>query len=72
MIVLFIYPAAMIILRTTNCQYSDTVPLRIMAIENTTVHIDNILTRWNLSAAQPMKTPTMVKTAMKLGPAKIW
>lgn len=38
------YPAAMIILKTTNCQYSLTEPLKTMAIEKTIVQMDNIRT----------------------------
>ena len=43
-----------------------------MAIAKTTVQTVNIFTLLYLSAAKPKMTPTIVKTAMKLGPAKIW
>lgn len=71
-IIIIIYPAAITILRRVSCQYSLTAPLSMMATENTTVDMESILTRWNLSAKKPIGIPANVKTAMKLGPAKIW
>lgn len=65
------YPAAIIILSNTSCQYSLTAPQIAMATAKTAVHTVNILTLLYLSAANPKITPTMVKTAMKLGPARI-
>lgn len=65
------YPAAIIILNTTSCQNSLTVPQRMIAMPKTAVHTVNIRTRLYLSAAKPNITPITVKTAIKLGPARI-
>ena len=66
------YPAANSILHTTRCQYSVAKPILMVATEKTKTLAPSSFVLDIRSAKTPRTMPEIVKTAMKLGPARSW